>query len=405
MSFLSFPRRSTRHRLMAAVIAVGALTVASCSTDLETSAGGTGVAAPDDTASREAAGSEVGWTVPAAKGGNGNPDTPADINDCIPRFTRTSINDYILCMFIDNDTRRLTATPNVYEAFPLTVSRFLNNRNNAELGGEKAASHYGRLAGQLPKGLGVTFDCGSQCVGRLSPNPFTKSGMMTFVGLDGGVFEISGITTRLFVTSGEAPMSTNHQGAQPYYDMPAWSGTNYGWCTQGEYFACDVVSIPSGGSKTTARYRVSTRPLDVFISANLPSNTTLVRVGQPTPTGLLLDARAESKNAVSLKGGETARYGGYRAADGRNTVLTITYEVADANGNTDQTICEQANPAVIGCGSSIVVSVVLDKDGNATASKCTTNNTQPARRTFKCDQPIVSGDAKAPMIVTIGIRN
>lgn len=394
MSSLSFPSGSARRRLMGALLAIGALTVAACSTDLDLSA---------DSVSRGAAASEVGWTVPASKGGNGDPNRPANVDDCITRFTRTDINDYILCMFVENDTRRLTATPNVYETFPLTVSRYLNNRNNAELGGQKAASYYGRVAGKLADGLGYTFDCRAQCVGRLAPNPFNKSGMMTFAGLDGGLFEISGITTRLFVTSGEAPMSTDNIGAQPYYDMPAWSSTNYSWCDQGEYFACDVVSAPKTGSKATARYRVSTRPLDVLISANLPSNTTLVRVGDATPTGLLLDARAESNNAKSLKGGETARYGGYRATDGRNTVLTVTYEVADANGNTDQTVCQQSG--VIGCGSRVVVSVVLDKDGNAMSSKCTLNNTQASRRTFNCSQPIVSGDAKAPMIVTIGIRD
>jgi hypothetical protein len=318
-------------------------------------------------------------------------------------LTRVSINDYRLCVVLENDTRKLTATTNVWGVFPLTVSRYWNSRQNAELGGEKVSSYYGRVATTRDQAL-KSLDCKADCAGRLTPNPFNKTAMMSFQGLDGGLFEISGITTRLFVTSGEAPMSTEHTGAQPYYDMPSWSSTNYRWCTDGEYLTCSIVTAPDRGSEVTATYRISNRPLDVFITAAIGSGTTLQRVGEPTATGMLIDTAAESTNAQAITSGETARYGGYRATDGRNANLSVTYKVADSAGNTTAEACAARTPQVLGCGSTIVVTVVIDKDGKAEASACTVTNIT-SRRTFKCDKPIISGDPSAPMTATINIRD
>jgi hypothetical protein len=396
MPSLDHSRRS--RRLLAASLAISALVVAACSTDPAADID------RDNELPREAAGSSVGWTVPASKGGNGRPDDEPNVADCIKRITDQAPADYTLCTVIENRTRRLTATPNVFGVFPLTVSRYWNNRSNAELGGEKVGSHYGRVGGLLKSGIGFTKDCGAQCVGRLTPNPFNKTGMMSFVGLDGSVFEISGITTRLFVTSGEAPMSTTHVGAQPYYDMPAWSSTNYRWCNNGEFLACEVVSAPDKGTSVVAQYRVTNRPLDVVITANVAPGTILQRVGNPAATGFLLDKGAESANASLLKGGEIARYGGYRATDDRTSNVSVTYVVGDAAGNITAADCAAEPNPVLGCGTTIVVSVVIDKDGKFADSNCLPTNST-SRRTFKCDKPVVTGDNSAPMTATVNIRD
>jgi hypothetical protein len=392
----SHSHRSHRFRSMTALVVAGVVVLGACSTDPNETASGSG----DDVPTREAAGSSVGWTVPASKGGNGNPDDAANVSSCL---TRVNYNDYRLCMVVENDTRKLTATPNVFGVFPLTVSRYWSSRQNAELGGEKVSSYFGRVASTEAQAL-KSLDCAANCAGRLTPNPFNKTAMMTFAGLDGSIFEISGITTRLFVTSGEAPMSTEHVGAQPYYDMPAWSATNYRWCTEGEYLTCKVVTAPDRGSQVTATYRISNRPIDVFITAAIGTGTTLQRVGEPAATGMLIDKAAESSNAKAIKSGESARYGGYRATDGRNANLSVTYVVADSEGNTTAAACAERTPQVLGCGSTIVVSVVIDKDGKSETSGCTVTNIT-TRRTFKCDKPIVSGDPSAPMTATVNIRD
>jgi hypothetical protein len=399
------PHRShtprTRHlRPITALLTAAAVTLGACSTNTtETETETESTEATGDTApTREAAGSSIGWTVPANKGGNGNPGQAADVPSCL---TRTGINSYKLCMVMENATRKLTATPNVWGVFPLTVSRYWGSRQNAELGGEDVSSYFGRV-GSTNEQTNTSYDCRAECSGRLTPNPFTKSAMMTFAGMDRGF--ISGITTRLFVTSGESPMSTEHTGAQPYYDMPAWSATNYRWCTDGEYLTCKIVTAPDKGSEVTATYRIENRPLDVFITAAIGSGTTLQRVGNPTATGLLIDPVAESANATALKSGETARYGGYRATDGRTANLSITYLVGDADGNTSPTACAERTPQVLGCGSTIIVSVAIDKDGKADVSGCTVTNITN-RRTFKCDKPVLSGDTSAPMTATISIRD
>lgn len=327
--------------------------------------------------------SSPSWTVPAERGGNGDPNQVMGQADCFQR-----VLGYYVCFQLENATTRLTAIRGQLAKFPLTVSKFFTGGDNAELGGLSTGGYYG----WVEWGDGSTY-CRQNCPGRLRPNPFNESAVMSFRTYNGW----AGVTTRLFVGSGLAPMSLNQTGAQPYYDLPT-TAYNYGWCDQGAFFACRALDIPGSGIQGYPRYQITTHPLEVQITNTLTVQGkppfTLVRQGEANGTGLLLD-RSIAADPPQLERGATARQAGYRATDGRTATFTTRYLVGDATGRTDSAACT-------GCGTSVIVNVEIAKDGKETHS-CNVNPTSN-QFTVLCDV-VVTGAVDSVMTALVTIRN
>jgi hypothetical protein len=335
------------------------------------------------------------WTIPASRGGNGSPTDEKTENDC---FQGVATTDQMICFVLRNNTIRLTSVPNVTAKFPLTVARYLAANGNESLGGRQSLDHDGSMAATSSQ----RWDCGADCVGRLTPNPFLNSAIMQFQSWS----NLRGAKIRLVVSSEVDPMGGVQRGAEVDFDSPKWSNTNLSECYNGDYFRCREVSIPSSGGRSKPVYEISTRPMEVSVNFVGSTNYTLVRQGYPITSGFMVDPAIESANAFRIKPGERVRYGGYRSVgDQAVASFKATYVVGNADGVTDRTTCEGGAIRVLGCGTQIFIEVSLDKDGNATSSnRCTAINLTSQTR-FSCKAPAITGTNDGVKLVDVDISD
>jgi hypothetical protein len=392
--------RRTRWRLPGALLACGALVVAACS-DYEGYRESRGLSNPGDVGVERSAGAAEGddWNAVApAKGGNGYPSDYVDDRWCFTAFNG-DLGWHValanLCFLLANETRRFTATPGEWATFPLTVSKFWTGNDYPALGGTNQSGYWGVLQGLK--------NCDSECSGRLSPNPFNDTAVMQFAGQGAsgneGV-ETAGIKTRLFLNSGAAPMRLSDASAQPYYDMPKWSPTNYHWCTAGAWLTCTKdPNMASKGTSVIARYRIGTLPLAVQIVNALGPKTVLERQGDAQLSGLLVDPVVPPPARIAP---ETTAWGGaYRAADARPASYTARYVVTDVNGNATPAACRATDTRPLGCGTAINLAVNIDQDGKNT-STCLLSTSDS--RAIKCEVTVL-GSPTGPMTAIVRVAD
>lgn len=317
------------------------------------------------------------WPVTAARGANGDPRSGATESTCRE-------HDYWdMCFLLVNEAVRLTAIPGDFtQRFPLTVYQFFTGDSNAELGGIADPAYWGQVAPSSSQ----PWVCKENCAGRLRPNPFEVSAAMNFVRR----CDWCPVTTKLFVGSGEAPMSLAQVGAQPYFNAPHKKSANDSACTNGQYLSCAIDTPAGSGWKMVAQYTIANRPLEIIVNNN--TATGLVLDGVVGASGLLVD-QASSSNTALVGARASGRYAAYRSTDQRSSNFTAEYLVADANGNTAVTACE-------GCGTRIVISFVESPDGSNTAN-CSVVNTSNIKK-YSCDKRI-SGSGAAPMTLSITV--
>lgn len=387
--------RRTRRSAAGALLAAGVLLAAACS-DYEGYLESEGLDSTSATGVERSAGQaeDADWNaVDPAKGGNGYPSWTLGDNYCIAKFNGDQgwMNTYHnVCFFLSNDTKRFTRTRGQWAKFPLTTTKFWTGTENTALGGENKSGYWGRLQG-------ASTSCGSECNGRLSPNPFNNTAVMQF----GSHSAVAGIKSRLFLNSGASPMRLSDTGPQPEYDMPAWSSTNYSSCDQGAWITCSQdPNMPKSGATVIAGYRLGTLPLEIDLVNALGPKTTLRRQGGAQVSGLLLDPVAES-NAAVVPPEQSGYVGGYRAADGRTASFTARYVVADTAGNTTPAACKATDARPLGCGTTLDLSVSIDKDGKS-SSTC---QPSPAdTRTIKCEVNVF-GSPTGPMTATVRVAD
>ena len=317
------------------------------------------------------------WPIPASRGANGDPRSGASESTCRE-------HDYWdMCFLLINEAVRLTSVPGDFtQRFPLTVYQYLTGSSNAELGGIADGAYWGQVA---PSGS-QPWDCRQNCTGRLRPNPFEVSAAMNVVRR----CDWCPVTTKLFVGSGEAPMSFAQTGAQPYFNAPHKKSANDSACSNGQYLSCTIDTPAGTGWKVVSQYTIANRPLEVIVNNN--TATGLVLDGVVGASGMLLDP-VVSSNTAAIGARATGRYAGYRSTDQRSSNFSAEYLVADANGNTAVTACE-------GCGTRIVISFVESPDGTNTAN-CSVVNTSSIKK-YSCEKRI-SGSGAAPMTLSITV--
>jgi hypothetical protein len=384
------------HHRRLALLSLAALTVSACSeSGLPLSSSSTSTPPTVPTADREAATAES-WTVPASQGGNGSPSDRKTESDC---FQGLYESNQMICFVLRNNTLRLTSTPNITAKFPLTVARFFSANPNTALGGRQDNNADGSLAVTSSQNWD---NCGADCAGRLTPNPFTESAIMQFQSWS----TWRGAKARIQVSSEVSPMGGVQRPAEMEYDAPKWSNTNYSQCINGDYFTCREISIPDGGGRSKPVYEVGTRPMDITLSFQGGANYTLVRRGEPITSGLLLDPALNSGNVTRIKANDRARYAGYRSVGDQSTASFLaTYVVGNADGITDRATCESGAVRVLGCGSTITVEMALDKDGKpTTTSRCVAINLTSQTR-FSCRTPTFTGPNDGVILANVDISD
>lgn len=385
---------TTRRRVnsLGGLLMAGALLTAACS-DFES--------AVDSPAAERSAGQAENqdWdAVDPAKGGNGYPSWTLGNNYCFAQHNgdRGWQKAYInLCFYLANETRRFTRDRGTWQKFPVTVTKFWTGNDYTALGGENKSSYWGELQGN--KG------CDRECNGRLSPNPFNNTAVMQFAGqLSSSILgDMAGAKVRLFLNTGAAPMRLSDTASQPEYDIPTWSSTNYHSCGQGAWLTCiKDPNMPDSGVAAIARFRVGTLPLEIDLINALGAQTTLQRQGNPQVSALLLDTVAE-RNVTTVAPEQSATYGGYRAADGRTASFVARYVVADTAGNTTPAACRASDTRPLGCGTTLDMSVSVDKDGKSTSS-CQPSTTDT--RIIKCEVTVL-GSPTGPMTATVRVAD
>jgi len=383
------------HRRLAALV-LGALAVSACSESGLPMGGSPTSSPPTVTAADREAASADSWTVPASQGGNGSPSDRKTESDC---FQGLYESNQMICFVLRNNTRRLTSTPGVTAKFPLTVAQYFSANPNSALGGRQDNSADGSLAVSDSQSWD---NCGADCAGRLTPNPFTESAIMQFQSWS----TWRGAKARIQVSSGVSPMGGVQRAAEMEYDAPKWSNTNNSRCINGDYFTCREVSIPGGGGRSKPVYEIGTRPLDITLSFVGGANYTLVSRGEPITSGLMLDRDLESDNVRKIRAGERARHAGYRSVGDQDTASFLaTYVVGNADGTTDRATCEGGAVRVLGCGTTITVELALDKDGKPTASsRCVAYNLTSQTR-FSCRTPTFTGTNDGVILANVDISD
>jgi len=378
------------HRI-GAMLMTGVLVMAACS-DYEGVVG-------SQSAERSAGQAEdQDWdAVDPAQGGNGYASWTLGEDYCFTTFNGDKgwNTAYInLCFYLANETRRFTSERGTWRKFPLTVTKFWSGNSYPNLGGEKRSGYWGVLQGNS--------NCDTECNGRLSPNPFDNTAVMQFGGQgSSGAMDTGGAKVRLFLNTGASPMRLSDTSSQPEYDLPYWSSTNYHSCNQGAWLTCiKDPNMPNKGASVIARFRVGTLPLEIDVINALGVRTTLQRQGDPQVSGLLLDPIAE-RNVATVGPEQVATYGGYRAADGRTASFTARYIVADTAGNTSPAACKASDTRPLGCGTTLDMSVNIDKDGKSTWS-CVPSPTDT--RIVKCEITVL-GSPTGPMTATVRVAD
>lgn len=395
--------RRSHRRLIGALMACGALILAACS-DYEGYLESEGPGSSPSTEVERSAGTAEGsdWdAVDPSKGGNGYPSWTLGDDYCFSEFNGDrgyKSATMSVCFYLANETRRFTTRPGEWGRFPLTVTKFYSGNAYSALGGENKSGYWGVLHGKN--------DCDRECNGRLSPNPFNNTAVMQFAGQGakegsflGVTGETAGIKARLFLNSGQSPMSLSDSSSQPEYDMPYWSSTNSSTCTSGAWLTClQDPNMPKEGSKVIARYRIGTLPLEVQMVNTLGPKRVLKRQGNAQLSGALLDPVVGSPAEVGPEA--TARAGLYRAADGRTASYTATYVIYDTAGNSTTAACKALDRTILSCGTTFDVSVNIDKAGKSdTTCKISATEGSPKCETF------VFGSPDGPMTVAVRVAD